>query len=714
MSTASGLQYDEQGFLIGVKRMGRDIGKIDANVEAILKILEQSRTTLNNSQQSQQQPLSPYQRALQAANQPFIDLESAIRQNTAALNRPAMQQNPIDADDLLNQAQQQRAADNPNAAPVRRNRPIPREEDIVDVGSTEDAERAFSRDRDASGRFSGDGEGGKSSIGKMADAVGLAVHGAMTDTRGVDPTVDAINELGTILTPMKKAAGWALRPLTGLMKARKRSEPLPREQESHNRKQLKILQRIADSRVGGGLSTVLRLIPLALTALAGIGGVLAAGFTAAAPIIAAAVGAAVAAYLLAKGKEKLDKLADENRPTEQGDINPDGSSNKGVVGYLNRKTKAIMNSGRGALNSVNGVLGGDKNYFDDGKAPDSKNRMGLKTDAINQDGTMLLRKKYGGQGLDAPEEDTGKALMTKPDREDQPISAKKSVLMKQAYDAAIKAGFSHEQAVATIGEIGRENDFNPKNIFGSHKDPSTGHNLGMISWQGARRKNLEKFMSSKGLLNKDGTIQQSQAGLEAQFEFLRDETKSKSKWREDFWDKKNISIDEARAAFGGKGSIIGWARGQTTIKQPDGSRIPFNSHKQEDKANKYSKEIESLVKAKVPRTPNALANFAQNAEMPKIEPPAIESMKKPATQNVWKAPKAVQQPVAKVQPIQSLPPKKVMQTAIQPVKEQLSSSGPQQVMVVNGSGGDNIGQNIGDRDLAHAVTGGIGMRNYNG
>ena len=70
--------------------------------------------------------------------------------------------------------------------------------------------------------------------------------------QGVDPTVDAINEVGHLLTPVRRAAGLAMRPLTGFMRSRKRNEPLPREQENHNRKQIKLLQRIADNLTSKG------------------------------------------------------------------------------------------------------------------------------------------------------------------------------------------------------------------------------------------------------------------------------------------------------------------------------------------------------------------------------------------------------------------------------------------------------------------------------
>ncbi|MFX6883095.1 hypothetical protein ABTH28_12520 [Acinetobacter baumannii] len=53
-------------------------------------------------------------------------------------------------------------------------------------------------------------------------------------------------------------------------------------------------------------------------------------------------------------------------------------------------------------------------------------------------------------------------------------------------------------------------------------------------------------------------------------------------------------------------------------------------------------------------------------------------------------------------------PKTQFNTTVQPFKQPLNTPNPQEVVVVNGSSG-NISQNVNDRYLAHALTGGIGM-----
>lgn len=205
---------------------------------------------------------------------------------------------------------------------------------------------------------------------KFSHAVGQGMQDA---TQGVDPTVEALREAGVF-----KAVSWVFG----------KKDKLPKEQSKHNRIVERLLRRMAKegNREGGGGSwmMLLRLAPLLIAGLV-------AGITVIGPVIAGVLGAALAVWLAGKavelGKEAIDaanKLADSSRDPAQGDINPDGSSNTGVVGWINRGSKAVTNTVRGMANSVNAWLGGDNDYWDDGTSPDSKNRVGLKTDPINQ------------------------------------------------------------------------------------------------------------------------------------------------------------------------------------------------------------------------------------------------------------------------------------------------------------------------------------------
>lgn len=197
------------------------------------------------------------------------------------------------------------------------------------------------------------------------------------------------------------------------------------------------------------------------------------------------------------------------------------------------------------------------------------------------------------------------------------VSSDQKVRVSDSYKAAQQAGFTPSQARALVGELGRENDFNINTMFGSHNDPARGYNLGIFSWQDnqkgqGRRTNLVNFLSKKGLMNPDGTIKRTNEALVAQFEFLKSEIAANPKWKASFLDQKNISNDEARAALGGVGTVIGWARGQTTIRKADGSRVPFNWKSQEDRANRYS----NMVDGEAPITSHAKVEIDENNSVP--------------------------------------------------------------------------------------------------
>lgn len=90
------------------------------------------------------------------------------------------------------------------------------------------------------------------------------------------------------------------------------------------------------------------------------------------------------------------------------------------------------------------------------------------------------------------------------------------------YTAFRKSGFSHNQARILVGEIGRENGLRKDLIFGYHKDPHSGYNIGMLSWQGDRSAKLQQFLQSKGLIQ-NGRLVQSPEALQAQADFIYQE-----------------------------------------------------------------------------------------------------------------------------------------------------------------------------------------------
>lgn len=99
----------------------------------------------------------------------------------------------------------------------------------------------------------------------------------------------------------------------------------------------------------------------------------------------------------------------------------------------------------------------------------------------------------------------------------------------RVYKAFKAAGFSEQHARILTAEIGRENSYNPKYLFGGHADPHSGSNLGMLSWQGPRKTKLKGFLQQAGVVDQRGNIIPGQKALDAQAQFIMWELKNTHK-----------------------------------------------------------------------------------------------------------------------------------------------------------------------------------------
>lgn len=165
------------------------------------------------------------------------------------------------------------------------------------------------------------------------------------------------------------------------------------------------------------------------------------------------------------------------------------------------------------------------------------------------------------------------------------------------YKAYRNAGLSHSQALAITAEVGRENGFQSKYLFGTHIDPAANtkggaiKNVGMLSWNQGRGNALASFLSKNGLLGNNG-IQRSQAALNAQARFSVAEMKSPkyaSKLKT-FWNNPNAN-PEAFSRELGKHYVV-WAYGQDTIRAKGGGRTAFDWRKHD---NRRRNHLQSLL-----------------------------------------------------------------------------------------------------------------------
>lgn len=185
------------------------------------------------------------------------------------------------------------------------------------------------------------------------------------------------------------------------------------------------------------------------------------------------------------------------------------------------------------------------------------------------------------------------------------------------YRAYRNAGLSHTQALAVTAEVGRENSFNPNVLFGSHIDPAANsgggaiRNIGMLSWNGGRGKNIAGYLQSRGLLGSNGMVR-NQDNLNAQAAFSVREMQSKA-YRgglQNFWNNPNANPETYSRELGK--NYIAWAYGQNTIRAKGGGRVAFNWQEHDARRRNYLNTLGGMLGDKTryaPMQPQRLGQF---------------------------------------------------------------------------------------------------------
>jgi hypothetical protein len=126
-------------------------------------------------------------------------------------------------------------------------------------------------------------------------------------------------------------------------------------------------------------------------------------------------------------------------------------------------------------------------------------------------------------------------------------------IIENVYKSFLKAGFSPKQAKALTAEVGRENNFNSKYVYGSHQDAANNKtNVGFFSWQGERGKELVSNLKNKGLY-KNNRIVESQEALDEMAKYTMYEIQNKGaykKTKERFLSNPDISQSDAAEVLG--------------------------------------------------------------------------------------------------------------------------------------------------------------------
>ncbi|UXN80202.1 MAG: Tmp [Caudoviricetes sp.] len=254
------IQYDSRGFLIGERRLEeikKGINQTEDNTKQILDVLTEHLKELHQANtdtgSSIRDMVKRQSRTIQSVD------PSATPLTTRALRTVA------EAVDVAQDAIQ--SAKRIKKKAVDAETGIQGQSSVPGTGSR----AAAQRERDASGRFTG-GDGTESEkkgilgqIKRILSLSGISSGGA--DIGGIDPTVDAVRELNDAVAPVKNVfKGMSARAIglfRGRLKRKQSEEILPEEQIKANKdtakadkKQNKLLQSILSAiraKDGGGL-----------------------------------------------------------------------------------------------------------------------------------------------------------------------------------------------------------------------------------------------------------------------------------------------------------------------------------------------------------------------------------------------------------------------------------------------------------------------------
>lgn len=125
--------------------------------------------------------------------------------------------------------------------------------------------------------------------------------------------------------------------------------------------------------------------------------------------------------------------------------------------------------------------------------------------------------------------------------------------MAMVLQALKNAGLSDNQARILGAEIGRENAFQDKYLWGYHPDPKNGlRNIGIISWQDTRAKGVEQALKNAGLIQ-NGKIVKGQQSLDVMAKYLVNEIRTDPKYdktKKQFLDNPNVDYHTGTKVLG--------------------------------------------------------------------------------------------------------------------------------------------------------------------
>lgn len=229
----------------------------------------------------------------------------------------------------------------------------------------------------------------------------------------------------------------------------------------------------------------------------------------------------------------------------------------GLAGYI-----SITNQYKSAVDTINTLMDGQKSRLSD-------------LGQVYYDSNTFLQSNTAGLATNTVEADANaKAADNLTDKTAKTTKAISNQMM--VYKAFKTAGLSDNQARIITAEVGRENDYQSKYLFGGHSDPANNkYNLGMISWQKERGKALNDHLKELGLIQ-NGQIVKTQEALNAQAMFALKEMTTNSRFdrtKKEFLSNPDVSYDKGTEVLGN--NYIAWRYNDPKYASHHGKRDKY-------------------------------------------------------------------------------------------------------------------------------------------
>ena len=191
--------------------------------------------------------------------------------------------------------------------------------------------------------------------------------------------------------------------------------------------------------------------------------------------------------------------------------------------------------------------------------------------------------------------------------------------MAMVLQALKNAGLNDNQARILGAEIGRENSFQDKYLWGYHTDDKNkAVNVGIISWQGARGKGVERALKEAGLIQ-NGKIAKGQASLDVMAKYLVNEIRTNPAYaqtKKQFLDNPNVDYTTGSKVLGT--NFIRWRYNDPKYAQ---------GHKNRDN---FYRQLGGVTPAGGSATDGTMS--AQNTTTPQADPMANFQPEQPQVQ----------------------------------------------------------------------------------